>query len=103
MKDRVGKLMVEGATFTKLGFFIHTENMVITMDKLTSSQKHFLNNIEKKKADKINKKSVEEMEGKLNVKKRRKKIKVKQKVVLKDWIIILKYVLIITSSDYMIS
>ena len=61
-----------------------------------------MTNIEKKRTDRINKKSIETLEVKLNAETAGRKFKAKQKLLLKDWISILKYMLFVTSSDFII-
>ena len=94
--------MEKGATFSTSGLFIHTGNVVFTVDKLIFTQKQNLTNIEKKRTDRINKKSIETLEVKLNAETAGRKFKAKQKLLLKDWISILKYMLFVTSSDFII-
>ena len=59
-------LIEKGAIFLTLGLFIHTGNMVITVDELTSAQKQHLDLIEQKKSDIIDKKTAAMLEVKIN-------------------------------------
>ena len=97
-KDRIKMLIEKGATFSTSGLFIHTGNMVITADELTSAQKQHLDLVEQKKSDVIDKKNAAMLEVKINAVALAKKADHlgNDKLLLKDWKIILKYVLHIT-------
>ena len=75
--------MEKGATFSTSGLFIHTGNMVFTVDELIFTQKWNLTNIEKKRTDRINKKSIETLEVKLNAETAGRKFKAKQNYYLR--------------------
>ena len=65
-KDRIKLLIEKGATFSTSGLFIHTGNMVITADELTSAQKQHLDSVEQKKSDILDKKTAAMLEVKIN-------------------------------------
>ena len=97
-KDRVKMLIEKGATFSTSGLFIHTGNMVITADELTTAQKQHLDSVEQKKSDIIDKKTAAMLEVKINAESGARKAKSigTEKLLLKDWKCILKYILYIT-------
>ena len=97
-KDRIKLLIEKGATFSTSGLFIHTGNMVITADELTTAQKQHLDSVEQKKSDIIDKKTAAMLEVKINAESGARKAKSigTEKLLLKDWKCILKYILYIT-------
>ena len=72
--------------------------MVITTDELTSAQKQHLDSVEQKKSDIIDKKTAAMLEVKMNAESGARKAKSigNEKLLLKDWKCILKYILYIT-------
>ena len=62
-KQQVQKLIDKGATFSTSGLFLHTGNMIITSDEITAAQKFHLDEIEKKKQNKIEEKNEERLQN----------------------------------------
>ena len=91
-------LIEKGFTFSTSGLFIYAGNVVITADELISVQKQHLNSVEQKKSNIIDKKTATMLEVKINAESGARKAKSigSEKLLLKDWKIILKYVLYIT-------
>ena len=98
-------LIEKGATFSTSGLFIHTGNMVITADELTSTQKQHLDLVEQKESAIIDKKTAAMLEVKINTEAGARTAKGidNEKLLLKDWKSISKYVLYITDDIASIS